>query len=135
MTALAGTEPEEGLVAHFKLLSLTTKVVWPNAAPYSPVLGTAYYRVAFLAVPSERLTMGKADRHAGILQIDCVSPSKQGLFPALAMARAVALHFDRQRLVQAGVAIHIIKAPSVGAHGQDPDWYTIPVSITYEIIN
>lgn len=135
MTALADASPEIAMIEHLKTLTGSVKVVWPNTAPYSPVIGTAYYRVAFLPIPSERLTLGNADRHSGILQVDIVVPSKAGLFTALNMARAVAQHYDRQTLVENSVKVRIIKAPSLGPHLQDPDWYTIPVSITYETLN
>jgi len=135
MTALSDASPEIAMTTHLKTLTGTVKVVFPNTAPYSPVIGTQYYRVAFLPVPSQRLTMGKADKHTGILQVDVVCPSKQGLFPAIVLARSVAFHFDRKTLIENGIKVRIIKAPSVGLPMQDPDWYTIPVSITYEILN
>lgn len=135
MTALSDASAETGMMAHLKAMTGGVKIVWPNTAPYQPVNGTPYYRVSFLSVPSVRLGFGKADEHTGIFQVDAVSPGKGGVIPALAMARAVQSHFDRQNITENGIKVQIIKAPTLGPHMQDADWYTIPVSITYTIMN
>jgi len=136
MTAIAGTKPEETLIARLKTATGSYKVVWPNVAVYQPVIGTPYYRAMFLPVPPQRLTHGKADRHIGIFQIDVVYPAKQGLLTVLSAARAIASHFDRYSVTDAdGYRIRVIKPPAVNPHQQDIDWYAIPVSITYEILN
>lgn len=135
MTALTDASAENGLIKHLKTLAGGVKIVWPNTAAYQPVYGTPFYRVSFLAGPSERLTHGNADRHTGIMQVDAVSPSKSGMAPAIILARKVAAHFDRRDISENGITARIIKAPSLGPHMQDDDWYTIPVSITYTIMN
>ena len=134
MTALPDTSSEEALIAHFKTLAGTTPVAWPNVL-YTPVTGTSYYRVNFLGAPVDRLTHGNADRHTGIMQIDCVIPSKKGELAAISLARAVASHFDRIDLSgDNGEKIKTIKPPYLGPGQQENDWYFVPVSITYSII-
>jgi len=143
MTALADASAEIGLMAHLESLADGIQIVWPNTEPYQPDLEDSYYRVSFLAVPSTRLGFGNADEHKGLLQIDCVVPVKTGMLPALVMARRIQSHFDRQNIIENGVKVQIIEAPSIEPHQYislnekttRSNWYMIPVSIVYSIMN
>jgi hypothetical protein len=133
MTALADATAETAIMDHLKDMQSTYKVAWPNV-PFTPKVGESYYRTAFLSVPSERLTHGNADRHTGIFQVDAVVPAKKGVIPALTLARAVQVRFDRQSITSNGIKIQIIDPPALGPHRSNADWYIIPVSITFKII-
>ena len=134
MTALSDASPEIAIVEHLKTLYTAYQIAWPNVR-FTPAIGTPFYRTAFLAVPSERLTHGKADRHTGIFQVDAAVPARAGAPVAINMARAIASHFDRKKITGSGATAEIIRPPSLGPHRQDVDWYIVPVSVTYTILN
>ena len=135
MTALVGTAPEEAMIARLNTIIGSYKVAWPNVE-FNPEVETPYYRASFLPVPPQRLGHGNCDAFKNIFQVDVVVPAKDGALRAIALARAVATHFDREILIDDnGTKLRIIRPPALGPPGQDVDWYYVPVSITYEIIN
>ena len=134
MTALTDATPETAIMDYMLDMQSTYKIAWPNV-PFTPVIGQSFYRTAFLSAPSTRLTHGKADIHTGIFQVDAVVPAKKGAIPALELARAVQARFDRKNITSNGIKIQIIDPPALGPHRPDADWYIIPVSITYKILN
>ena len=134
MTALTDATAETAIMNHLLDMQDTYEVAWPNV-PFTPTVGQSYYRTAFLGVPPERLTHGKADLHTGIFQVDAVVPAKKGAIPAVNLARAVQTRFDRQSITSNGIKIQIIDPPALGPHRSDADWYIVPVSITYKILN
>ena len=135
MTALSGAAPEEALIASLNTIIGSYKVAWPNVQ-FTPEAETPYYRVFFIPVTPERLGHGNCDTFKNIFQVDVVVPAKDGALRAIALARAVATHFDREILIDDnGTKLRIIRPPALGPPGQDVDWYYVPVSITYEIIN
>lgn len=134
MSSLSDASAEIAIKARLKGCIGTYKVAWPNVK-FTPVTGTAYYRTAFLYPDSERLTHGNTSRHRGIFQVDAMVPANRGDELALVMARTVAAYFDNQKLYENGVAVEIIKTPALGPPIQEVDWYGIPVSIYFTIMN
>jgi hypothetical protein len=135
MTALQNSKPEEAILDYIKVSITDLRVAYPNI-PFTPVVGTGFYRVHFMPIPSVRLGFGKADRHSAILQIDANCPIKNGMLEAVEMARTIETLFDRLELItDDGVKVRFIDAPYSNNHFEDADWYKIPVSMTYTIIN
>jgi len=135
MTALIGTAPEEALIVSLETIIGDYKVAWPNVK-FDPEAETPYYRASFLPVPPQRLGHGNCDKFINIFQVDVVVPAKDGALRAIALARAVATHFDRLTLTDDnGTKLRVIRPPAIAPHGQEVDWYYVPVSVTYEIIN
>ena len=135
MTALINAAPEEAMIAKLTEIIGSYKVAWPNVK-FTPEAETPHYRTAFLAVPAQRLGHGSCDTFKGIFQVDVYVPSKDGALRAIALARAVATQFDRAIITDDnGTKIRVIRPPALGPHGQEVDWYYVPVSITYQIVN
>jgi len=134
MSSLTDASAETALVEHLKGCIGTYKVAWPNVK-FTRVVGTPYYRTAFIYPESERLTYSNTGQHKGIFQVDAMIPSNRGNILALTMARTVAAYFDNQKLIENGVTVQIIKTPTLGPEIQEVDWYGIPVSIFYTIMN
>lgn len=134
MSALTDDTAETLLIEHLKGCVGSYSVAWPNVR-FTPTVGTAHYRTAFIYPDPERLTHSNSSRHRGIFQVDAVVPSGTGNVTALAMARVVTQHFDNQKLTDGDVAVEIIKSPGLGPERQDQNWYAIPVSIFYTVMN
>ena len=133
MSALTDATVEDLLKTELKKCIGDYKVAWPNAA-FKTVTGTPYYRAFFLGVPPERIGYGNTDRHTGILQVDAVVPARTGITTPLTMARAVAVQFDRGKIMSGTITIRVIKSPAVGTPLSEVDWYYIPVSVTYTLL-
>lgn len=134
MSALTADTAETLLIEHLKGCVGSYEVAWPNVR-YSPTVGSAHYRTAFIYPDPERLTHSNSSRHRGIFQVDAVVSSGTGNATALTMARAVTQHFDNQKLTDGGVTVEMIKSPALGPGRQEQDWYAIPVSIFYTVMN
>ncbi len=134
MTALTDATVENALKDHLKECVGSYKVAWPNVT-FKPVVGIPYYRAYFLSMDSTRLGFDVSDRHSGIFQIDAVVPSNTGITTAITMARTVASQFENEKIVSGGITIKVIAAPSLGPQTQEVDWYFIPVSILYTLLN
>ena len=134
MSSLTDASAETALIEHLKLCAGSYKIAWPNVK-FTKVVGTPYYRTAFMYAGGERLTHGNSSRHRGIFQVDAMIPANRGNESALVMARTVAVYFENQKLYENGVAVEIIKPPALGPPIQEVDWYGIPVSIYFSILN
>lgn len=134
MSSLIDDTAETLLIERLKGCIGAYKVAWPNVK-FTPKVGDAYYRTAFIYPGSERLTHDNTGRYRGIFQVDAVIPSGIGNKLALTMARTVAAYFDNQKLTDSGVSVEIRQTPALGPGMQEVDWYFIPVSISYSILN
>ena len=134
MSSLTGSTAETLLMERLKDCVGAYKVAWPNVK-FTPIVGTAYYRTSFIYPAGERLTHDNAGRFRGIFQVDAVVPAGKGNATVLSMARTVAAYFDNQKLTGSGVSVEIIKTPALGPGLQEVDWYFIPVSIYYSVLN
>lgn len=134
MSVLADDTAETLLIEHLKTCVGSYGVAWPNVR-YSPTVDSPHYRTAFIYPDPERLTHSNSSMHKGIFQVDAVVPANTGNVTALTMARTVAEHFDNQKISGDNVTVEIIKNPALGPGMQETDWYFIPVSIFYTIMN
>lgn len=134
MSSLTDNTAETLLIEHLKGCIGTYKVAWPNVK-FTPTVGTAYYRTAFIYPGANRLTHDNTSRYKGIFQVDAVVPAGTGNVTVLTMARTVAAYFDNQKLTDSGISVEIKNPPSLGPGMQEVDWYFIPVSISYSILN
>lgn len=119
------------LMARIQSIPSVPPVAWPNAG-YSPAIGTNYLKV--MRLPAETITndLAYGEMHAGILQIDAVTPISKGEGAALALADSIADHFRSQRLLTHDGQDVRIRSISIAQAFTDDSWYSIPVSIDYE---
>lgn len=112
---------------------------WPIAQEnvlYAPTLGTSYQRVALLPAQTENVEVAGGGvviaREQGVYQISLYCRADAGAGVAAARADALRVHFQRGSVLSAdGVAVLIVRTPSVAPAIYDGDWYVVPVSAPY----
>lgn len=107
---------------------------WPNVA-FTPGT-TAYLKVDHLPAPSVRRSIGADGQnvYTGIYQVVVNYPPNQGPGLAESRADAVANWFPIGSTYTANGVTVRIAAVSCAPAKSEPDWYRVPVSITYEAV-
>lgn len=110
-------------------------IAWPNV-PYTP--GTAaWLRVSHLPAPSVRRSIGVDGQnvYTGIYQVTVNAPAGKGPGAAETLADAIANWFPIGSTYTANGVTVRIAAVSCAPALSEPDWYRVPVSITYETVS
>lgn len=120
-----------------RLLTLSPALpfAWPNSA-YTPVIGTPFARVGFLAAQTANPTMGAGaldmKRYNGLMQVSLFYPVNTGEGDPRRKADAVIALFPRGlTLTHSGVVVHIDYTPSAAPGFSQDAWYVLPVSVYY----
>lgn len=106
-------------------------IAWPNRV-FQPETGTPYLKVDHLPAPRVRRSIGMDGRdvYPGVYQVMVCYPAGNDAGAAELRADLVAAHFPIGA-AYSGVRIAAVStAPAI----QEPGWFSIPVSITYELI-
>lgn len=104
-------------------------------APFAPVNGTPYQRVALLPAEPDNAMLGTASFfELGTLQITLCYPLGQGAKAAEDMAQRLRLHFKRGTtlLHASGLQVLVTHTPAVAPALLEPDRYCVPVSVRYQ---
>lgn len=119
-------------------LSPVLLVAYPNVT--FPAVGqtkpATYLQMSILRAETRGIGLSKWDERAGILQVDVVYSTPNGLAPPTNIADAVAAWFPRNvALVNGGVRVDINEPASIGSPVDDEAPYKkIPVSIRYRVL-
>ena len=123
------------LDARLNVYTPAPPIAWPNVG-FTP--GTvAYLKVSHLPAPSVRRSIGADGQnvYTGIYQVIVNAPAGQGPGAAETMADAIANWFPiGSTYTSSGVTVRIA-AVSCLPPTSEPDWYRVPVSITYEAVS
>lgn len=129
----AYTDIRGALVSRLKTLpGLPSGVVWDNV-PFTPTLGSAYYRVALLPAEPSQAALGDdgANEQTGIFQVSLCFPAGTGTKALQGAIDALCSHFKRgTQLVYNTQEVRVTKTWA-GNLMQETDWVVIPVSIRY----
>lgn len=108
-------------------------VVWQNVPAPSIDPGTTYLRVFILPANNDSETLeGEHIAYRGVLQIDVVTPINTGAGAAEAIAESIANYFPNNlRITGSSIVPHIVAPPSIAPALQNPESFTVPVSIRY----
>lgn len=101
---------------------------------YAPVAGTPYQRINLLPNTPEDAVLGSLIYfEIGIFQVMLCYPMGNGPGTAEARAQLVKDLFKRgTSMVQGGVTVTVMRAPSVAGGFIDGDRYCVPISIRYQ---
>lgn len=104
---------------------------WPNVN-FNPTKGTAWLKVDHLPAQPVRRSIGVNGQNAypGVFQVMVNWPPGVGAGDAQTRADAIANHFPLGA-VYGGVRVAAVRC---GPPLSDAEWFSIPVSITYELV-
>lgn len=128
---------QAALYEHLKGTSLPTALpIAPEGKNFDPK-GKAYLRPTFMPAEttSEQLADDGCNLYSGLFQIDVFWPIGKGLPEPLAVAAALAARFRRgQRIDVPDIDLRIQRPPTVLPALQEPNWFQVPVRVTWEAI-
>lgn len=120
-----------GLLDRVRTAPGSFQVAWPNV-DFTPPAG-AYLRVTQLPAPTIGLSLSNdgSNVYSGLLQVDLMWPTGNGLADAMAAVGAILSHFRRGvRLDRDGLRIDVTQAYSSAALREDVR-LMVPITIRY----
>ena len=111
-------------------------IAYPNET-YTPNVGVAYLKPYRLPAKTIRNTIGVngLNEYSGIYQISVAYPSKGGQGPAETYADGLTGWFPPGLTLTIGTTTVVVTSISQLPASTEPDWYTIPISVSYRAIS
>lgn len=108
-------------------------IAWENKQ-YNPKIGTAFLRVNLLPGKTQNPSFGGIhNREVGVFQVAVTFPVGNGSAAAANWAETIRQGFARgSTFTSSSVVVRILRHPSVAPPLPSPDWFVIPVLITYQ---
>lgn len=123
----------DALESQLATLAGSVPIAWENKQ-FAPKLGTAYLRTNLLPATTQNPSFGGVhNRETGIFQVTPTFPVGAGSAACAAWAETIRNGFARgSTFTSSGVTVKMLRHPSVAPAIQTPDWFAIPVSISYQ---
>ena len=111
-------------------------IAYPNET-YTPNVGVAYLKPSRMPAKTIRNTIGVngLNEYSGIYQIDVAFPSKGGQGTCESYADGLTAWFPPGLTLTVGTTTVVVTGISQLTARTEPDWYTIPLSISYRSIS
>jgi len=124
------------LSTHLSQMPNLPPVAWENGPTFKPPANDIYLAEFTLpaGVNGEDMTGNGATSYGGIYQVTVFAPSRTNKFNAKDIAGQIAAYFNRGlKLEKDGVRVEILRSYDSKPQ-QDADWYSIPLTISYNAI-
>ena len=112
-----------------------SKIVWDNTKPYTPVIGTKFWRVQNFPADSTYITADGLTANPGILQIDVFTPRDKAASSMFNDLDKLEEKFRATSKVTQGNSKITFRAPSRANMQHEPAWFHGAIKIEYICYN
>ena len=118
----------DALLAHLREFTTDLPIMYPgfSNAPAGP-----YIRADLFPAPAENAALTRWVLHTGTMQIGIFEKQGQFIIEPMAEAARLAAHYRDQTIERDGVAVKIIRPPSVRGAVYSDGWMQIPVEVRW----